>query len=151
MDFRKASLCSLAFTFLVGVLFFYLSFDMPASARGVVIGAGYYPRLFSGLIIVASVVGFITNYRNRAMSSVSVGIPRPRYFFFVLFLGIVLTFVWQMTGRFYPICAIVVPAMLWFLNPEPASAGKAIKTALVTVGLMGFIYGIFGVLLQLSL
>jgi len=151
MSFRTMSLMSLTFTLLVSIFFFYLSFDLPMSTRGMVIGPGYYPRVVSALMAIASVAGLITNYRNRKTTQIIVDIPRPGYFFFVLILAIVFIAIWQMYGHYYMVSGLAILTLLWFLNPEPASPKKALKTALIGGGLLGFVFVIFGIVLQLRL
>lgn len=151
MNFRTASLASLSVLLGFGVVFFFLSFGLPLSEPGLVIGSGYYPRALSLLMIVGSAAGLITSYRNKASKKVSISITKPKYFFFVLGLALLLAAVWHATGSFYPICSLAVLALLWFLNPEPPSPRKAVKSLLIAAVLMGFVFVVFGLLLQLNL
>ena len=130
MNFRKASLIALLITFIAGTVFFVLSFQLPMSSVGLVIGSGYYPRLLSAILMISSAVG---------------------KFLLVLGLAILLAAVWQATHEFYPICIAVVLVLLWLLNPEPPSPRKALKSVGITAIIMAAIYAIFTVVLQLNL
>ena len=151
MNFRTMSLVCFTFIFLLSGFFFYLSFGLPMMTRTVVIGAGYYPRVVSGLMAISSVAGFIASYRDRKMSQVIVDIPRSGYFFFVLLLAVVFITIWQVTGLYYTPSGLVILTLLWLLNPEPPSFKKALKTALVGGGLLGFVFIVFTVLLQVNM
>lgn len=151
MNFRKASLIALTVTLLAGIMFFVLSFTLPMSSPGVVIGPGYYPRSLSLLLIVSSLIGLYTNFRRTANKSLIVDIPKPVYFFFVLVLALTVAAVWHITHRFYPIAVLATFLLLWFLNPEPSTLRKVVKTLLVGSVILGIIYLLFSVLLQLNL
>ena len=151
MNFRKASLIALVITFLAGTIFFVLSFRLPMSAVGLVIGSGYYPRVLSGILMISSAVGLITNYRKKENNNVEFSIPHVGKFLLVLGLALLLAAVWQVTHEFYPICIAVVLVLLWVLNPEPASPRKALKTVGIAAVIMGAIYGVFSAVLQLNL
>ena len=151
MDFRKASLISLIVMLLTGIMFFILTFSLPMSSPGVVIGPGYYPRFLSILLIVSSLAGLYTNYRNIKKNNVPVDIPKPQYFLLVLGLALLVATVWQITRSFYPVAVPATFLLLWFLNPEPAAPRKAVKTLLVGSVILGVIFLLFSVLLQLNL
>ena len=151
MNFRTASLIALTVSLLVGIMFFTLSFNLPMSSPGVVIGPGYYPRSLSLLLIVSSMIGLYTNYRRAASKNIIVDIPKPVYFFFVIGLALLVAGVWHITHRFYPIAVLATFLLLWFLNPEPSTTRKAVKTLLVGSVILGVIFLLFSVLLQLSL
>jgi len=151
MNFRTASLIALTVSLLVGIMFFTLSFNLPMSSPGVVIGPGYYPRSLSLLLIVSSIIGLFTNFRKTANKTVIVDIPKPVYFFLVLVLALLVAAVWHVTHRFYPIAVLATFLLLWFLNPEPPTPRKAVKTLLVGSVILGVIFLLFSVLLQLNL
>lgn len=150
MNFRKASIISLGVTFLLGIFFYVLSLELPMSMPGIAIGAGYYPRVLSGLLTLASAAGIVTNIRKKD-DGAKVPDMNVKLFFFVLVMAVILTAVWQFTYSFFPICTAVVLILLWVLNPEPAGRGKAVKTIAVAAVLVGVIYVLFSVILDLNL
>ena len=151
MNFRKASLIALLVTFLAGTVFFVLSFQLPMSSVGLVIGSGYYPRLLSAALMISSAVGFFFNYRKKENDKEEFSIPHVGKFLLVLGLAILLAAVWQITHEFYPICIAIVLALLWLLDPAPPSPRKALKNVGTTAIIMAAIYVIFSVVLQLNL
>ncbi len=151
MSFRKASLAALSVTLVMGAVFFILSFQLPMRMPGMVIGAGYYPRVLSALLIVSSAAGIVTSWRRKENASNIVEIPNPKFFFLVLGLAVLTALVWMLTHRFYPVCCVVVLVMLWFLNPQPSSKSKAIKTVVTAAILLGAVYTMFTLILQLNL
>ena len=151
MNFRKASLIALLITFIAGTVSFVLSFQLPMSSVGLVIGSGYYPRLLSAILMISSAVGFFFNYRKKENDQVEFSIPHVGKFLLVLGLAILLAAVWQATHEFYPICIAVVLVLLWLLNPEPPSPRKALKSVGITAIIMAAIFAIFTVVLQLNL
>ena len=150
MSFKKSSLIALAFTFCMGIIFYVLSFKLPMSIPGMVIGPGYYPRVLSGLLIIFSAIGFIIHLR-KADTEAPIQIKKMGLFLMVLGLGIGVAAYWNMTHNFYPAAILATLVMLWMLNPEPASGKKAGKTVLVTAILLGVLYLLFSVVLQLNL
>lgn len=151
MNFRKASLIALSVTLFVGVMFFILSQGLPMSSPGVVIGPGYYPRSLSILLIVSSMIGLYKNYRKKDSNIHFIDIPKPRFFFLVLSLALIVATIWHITRRFYPVAILSTLLLLWFLNPEPATPRKAIKTIFLTSVLIGILFILFSMLLQLNL
>ena len=143
MGYRKASLIALSVTLLLGGVFFFLSFELPMSMPGLVIGSGYYPRVLSGTLMISSALGLYFNYKKKENDALRINIQKPILFFFVLAVAFVLAFVWHLTGAFYPVFIAVVLAMLWVLNPEQTSKRKAGKTLLIATLLIGVIYGLF--------
>jgi len=151
MNFRKASLISLTITLLAGLMFFILSFNLPMSSPGVVIGPGYYPRSLSLLLILSSAMGLYTNFRKAPNRNSAIDIPKPGYFIFVLGLALLVAAGWQITRSFYLIAVPATFLMLWFLNPEPSTVKKALKTFFVGSVILGVIFILFSILLQLNL
>lgn len=150
MSFKKASLTALFTTLLIGILFFVFSFKLPMSTPGMVIGPGYYPRVLSLFLILSSAIGIFIHIRKPS-DGAKVEIKKPSFFLLVLGLAVLLTGIWHATRIFYPIASIVTLTLLWILNPEPASGKKALKTVGIAAVLLGAVYLLFSVVLQLNL
>ena len=150
MSFKKSSLTAFGFTFVMGIIFYVLSFKLPMSIPGMVIGPGYYPRVLSGLLILTSAAGFLVHLK-KADTEEKIQIKKKGLFFMVLGLGVALAAYWNATHDFYPAAIPATLIMLWFLNPEPASKKKALKTAAAAAVLLAVIYALFSVVLQLNL
>ena len=151
MNFRRASLCALTVTLFLGIMFFLFSFQLPLTAPKLYIGPGYYPRVLSVLLIVASLAGLYTNYRKKENIDMRIDLPNLRYFFLVLAMAVLIAVVWHFTERFYFICIFSTLILLWFLNPDPVSARKVAKTIFIDIVILGTIYLLFSVVLHLDL
>ena len=151
MNYRTGSLITLGILLLLGVMFFVMSFDLPMTEPGMVIGSGYYPRVLSLLLICGSAAGLVTTFRDKKGKEVKVSIDRPLNFVLILALLTLVAFVWQRTREFYPITSLVVFILLFILNPEKISLKKVGKTLLLAAGLMGVIYATFTMALGIRL
>ena len=151
MNHRSASFVALGITLSLGVMFFVMSFDLPMTEPGMLIGSGYYPRVLSILLIGGSLVGLATTFLDKKGKSIRITIDSPKNFIIILALLSLIAFVWQNTRSFYPITSLVVVVLLFILNPEKASAKKAGKATLLAASIMGSVYIIFSAVLGIRL
>jgi len=150
ISFKKASLFALSLTLVLGLLFFAFSFKLPMSTPGMVVGPGYYPRVLSSFLTIASAIGLFVQAR-KPDDGKKMEIKKPMYFMLVLGLSVLIAGVWHATHSFYLVAVPVTLVLLWILNPEPASRKKAVKTAGIAAVLLGVVYVLFTVILQLNL
>jgi len=60
----KGTVVILAFSLLLAIAFYYISYFFPAPREGLFVGAGTVPKVWSVFLITASIIGLITYYKN---------------------------------------------------------------------------------------
>lgn len=144
MSYKLASCISSLFFCILGILFFISAQKLPQPS-GNFIGPGYFPTIISVLLVVLSIVSFITTLRNKDKR---VELPKPENIILIIILSIAFIVSWYLTGLFYVTTFIVVVAMLYLLNPEKNYTRKIVVTLVIALFIVAFIYLVFDQLLN---
>ena len=113
-----------------GIVFFVMASNFNDGGTSLYAGAGYYPMLVSGLIVLFSVTGILTDlFGKEKDSKKKIDISRIQNVGYVVAAVTIILVAWQFFGQFYIGAFIGVGMLLILLNPKPKT-GRLIGTML---------------------
>ena len=133
-----------------GAVFFFMAYNFNDGGTSVYAGAGYYPMLVSGLMVLFSVTGILTDLFGREKDSKkTIDISRIQNVGFVVAaIAIILAF-WQFLGLFYVGALIGIGMLLILLDPKPRTRGRLGLMAAIALGMTAATWLIFEIALKI--
>lgn len=121
MSYKLATYISLLFIVGLGILFFVLSFSF-TSTLSKYVGPATFPQILSFLIVVFSVVSFITTKKQKHDQKIEL----PNFRIIARTVGVILLFIlaWEFIGLFYIFSTIFVFSLLYYYNNAKHSRKK---------------------------
>ena len=148
MQFKKATYIVNALFILLAGAFLVMITMFPDSVIKLTIGPGYYPAIVCFLLIGAAAISMFKTYRYDEDRRIE--LPKLHNAAIVIGVAALFLVLWELTGMFYVVSFIAIAALLFFLNPQPDRKARLIKAACLSLGIQGFIYGVFQKLMHFN-
>lgn len=149
LSYRKGSTVLLSMLMLaaVGIIFFAQKIKV-IGVRSYIAGPKFYPILVGALMIFFCVLSLIEVWRKPEQVIELENVHRPAIIFLICGAWAAL---WQLYGNFYLFSAFFAALIMFYLNPQPVSPGKALKSAVQSGCIMLVIYLVFSVMLKIRI
>jgi hypothetical protein len=149
ISYRKASTVLLSLLILAGIVLIVFAQNIKMiGVRSYVAGPRFYPIMIGVLTVVFCIFSLIEVWRKPDQITELENAQRPLVIFLIM---VAWGIFWQTIGNFYLVSAIFAGLMMFYMNPEPISLKKAIKSILQSCIIMLIVYLIFSVILKIRI
>ena len=151
ISYKKCSYVLLVFFMLVAIFIIYFSRDIRELGLGVgvfVSGPKFYPIMLGVIMLLVCAASIISVYKMEKDKFFEL----PNFHIPLILFAILLVWVslWRLFGYFYLVSAVCMMALLVYLNPEPMSLKKIVKSVLINAVILLVTYLSFTVGLNVS-
>lgn len=145
MSYKIATYTTLLLIVVLASVFFYIASGFTTLRSNQPVSPATFPQIVSVLLVVMSIVSFITTRRQK---DEKVELPNFRYVIYTIIAIIVFTFLWEAFGYFYPLLILLL-AVLFYLYDDNSSFKRKILTSIILAFVVGtLIYVVFATLLN---
>ncbi|MDR1977816.1 MAG: tripartite tricarboxylate transporter TctB family protein [Synergistaceae bacterium] len=148
ISYKKWSIGVLFFLIFCALAMIYFTKDIKQQANTVLLsGPRFYPILLACLLIVFCLISIVFSARKPDKFIEFPNIHRPLVTLGIFFAW---TLIWQFWGFFYLVSSIAIFVITVFLNPEPMSVKKIRNAIVLDAIIMGLVYLLFTLLLNVK-
>ena len=150
MSYKKATYLVNGLIIALGIAFIVLANNFPDAMVQLTIQPSYYPIGISALLILFCVISIVKTALSKEPDK-TISFGNTQKVLITIALCILFGVLWSLTRSFYLVSFIIVAALMYFLNPQPHSLKKELKTLLYSLITQLVVYLVFQQLMNFSL
>ncbi len=115
------------------------------------VGPTYFPNILTGLLVLLCLIALLRNLRDSSPENTA-RVVTTNLWQILATLGLVIAFIasWQLFGFFFLNVFVLLTILLTLYRIEFGLKNSLLVAALTAAGTTGFLYGLFGMILEIS-
>ena len=150
MSYKKATYIANGLIIALGIAFIVMAKNFPDAMVQLTIQPSYYPIGISALLILFCVISIVKTATSKQPDKI-ISFGKTLKVLITIALCILFGILWTLTRSFYIVSFIIVAALMYFLNPQPNSGKKVMKSLAYSLITQLVVYLVFQQLMNFRL
>ena len=150
MSYKKATYIANGLIIALGIAFIVMAKNFPDAMVQLTIQPSYYPIGISALLILFCVISIVKTATSKQPDKI-ISFGKTSKVLITIALCILFGILWTLTRSFYLVSFIIVAALMYFLNPQPNSGKKVMKSLAYSLITQLVVYLVFQQLMNFRL